>query len=376
MQLEKTLYCLMKPFIPSELPIRELDFERLISLVGEASKKLSMYNGILQVIPNPHILLAPLTSKEAVLSSRIEGTQVSFTELLQYEADEKLNDNINLNDVDEIINYKKAMLEAEKMFVDRPFIHLNMIKNLHSILLSGVRGTNKARGEFRKVQVYIGTVGCNIESATFVPPEAQVVLSALDNWEKYINSDIQATLIQCAVMHAQFEIIHPFLDGNGRMGRMLIPLFLFQKDYISKPVFYLSEFFESNRQEYYCKLNEITSKGKWDEWIEFFLEAIIEQSNKNIVKSKEIIELYNKKKQEFIEATHSEFAINILDSLFTKPIISSNELQIMSKITSSRTAPHLFKKLVENNLIKIEREKSGSRPTIYSFEDLILLSEK
>lgn len=365
----------MKPFIPSQLPIKNLDLEKLIILVEEASRKLSMYNGILQVIPNSHILLAPLKSKEAVLSSKIEGTQVSFTELLQYEADKRHDEN-KRDDIIEVLNYKNAVLEAEKMFESRPFIHLNMIKELHYILLNGVRGNGKSRGEFRKVQVYIGNASCKIENATFVPPEAQVVLTALDNWEKYINSDIQTTLIQCAVMHAQFEIIHPFLDGNGRMGRMLIPLFLYQKDYISKPVFYLSEFFENNRQEYYCKLNEISSKGKWNEWIEFFLKAIIEQSNKNISKSKEIIKLYNNKKQEFIEATHSEFAINILDSLFKKPIISSNELQTLSQINASRTATNLFKKLVDRDLIKIKKKSSGSRPTIYSFEELILISEK
>ena len=239
----------MKPFIPFELPIKNIDFEGLINLVAEANKELSFYNGILQAIINPHVLLAPLGSREAVLSSKIEGTQVSFTELLQFEADEKLNNTINPNDVNEITNYRKAMLEAEKIFNDRPFIHLNMIKDLHSILLSGVRGTNKARGEFRKTQVYIGSVGATIDQATYIPPEAQNVLPALDNWEKYINYTTQETLISCAIMHAQFEMIHPFLDGNGRLGRMLIPLFLYQKDYMCKPVFYMSEFFEENRQE-------------------------------------------------------------------------------------------------------------------------------
>ena len=365
----------MRPFVPFELPVRDLDFEKLIGSVEEASKKLSMYNGILQVIPNPHILLAPLTTKEAILSSKIEGTQVSFTELLQYEADEKYNE-AKKNDIDEVLNYKTAMLEAEKMFEVRPFIHLNMIRDLHAILLDGVRGNNKARGEFRKVQVYIGSVGCNIENASFIPPEAQNVLPALDKWEKYINSDIQTTLIQCAVMHAQFEMIHPFLDGNGRMGRMLIPLFLYQKEYICKPVFYLSEFFEANRQEYYCKLNSISSGNNWNEWVEFFLKAVVEQSNKNILKSKEIIDLYNRMKEDFIRITHSEFAVSILDNLFKKPIIASNELCSLAKINTTRTANILFKKLVESKVLRIEREGKGNRPTIYSFDELIKVSEK
>lgn len=361
----------MKPFIPFTLPIKDINFTGLIKNVAEANKKLSLYNGILQVMINPHILLAPLTVKEAVLSSKIEGTQVSFTELLQFEADEKLKDNININDIDEILNYKKAILEAEKMFEDRPFIHLNMVKDLHSILLSGVRGNNKNRGEFRKIQVYIGNVGSSIENATYIPPEVQNVMPALDNWEKYINNDEQETLISCAIMHAQFEMIHPFLDGNGRMGRILIPLFLFQKDCICKPVFYMSEFFEKNRQEYYSKLNAISNNGEWNNWINFFLNGIIEQSNNNIEKSKKIINLYNEMKDLFINATNSTYAINILDSLFKKPIISASELAKNSNIKSSTTSNTIFKKLINNNLISVYKKASGTNSAIFSFNELI-----
>ena len=366
----------MKPFLPANLPVKNIDYNRLINLVAEANRKLSLYNGILQVMINPHVLLAPLTSKEAVLSSKIEGTQVSFTELLQFEADEKLNNNINLNDVDEIVNYKKAMLEAEKMFIDRPFIHLNMVRSLHSILLSGVRGSNKARGDFRKVQVYIGSLKGGIEQATYIPPEAQNVLPLLDNWEKYINYTDQEILIACAVMHAQFEMIHPFLDGNGRMGRMLIPLFLYQKNCIDKPVFYMSEFFEENRQEYYLKLNNISNSGNWDDWIEFFLNGIIKQSNKNIEKSKEIISLYNEIKEQFINITHSNFAINVLDSLFKKPIISASELAKNSNIPSPTTANVLFKKLLNSNIISLEKKAGGTRSAIYMFDKLVQIVDK
>lgn len=366
----------MKPFIPFLLPIKNLDFERLINVVAEANKQLSLYNGILQVMINPHILLAPLTAKEAVLSSKIEGTQISFTELLQFEADEKLNETINKNDIDEILNYKSAILEAENMFKYRPFIHLNMIKSLHGILLNNVRGNNKDRGEFRKIQVYIGSVGCGIEQATYIPPEAQNVMAALDNWEKYINNDEQEDLITCATMHAQFEMIHPFLDGNGRMGRMLIPLFLFQKNCICKPVFYMSEYFEQNRQEYYSKLNAISSSGDWNGWIEFFLKGIIEQANKNIYKSREIVELYNGMKEQFIKTTNSSFAINILDNLFKKPIISATELANNSNIKSTTTYNNLFKKLLNNGLISVQKEGRGSRPVIFSFDKLVEIIDK
>lgn len=366
----------MKPFKVSNLPIDNININKLIFLVSEASKKISLYNGILLVIPNPNILLAPITTKEAVLSSKIEGTQVSFTDVLEHDAG-KVNENkYNVADINEILNYRNAMLEAEKMFEIRPFIHLNMIKMLHKVLLSGVRGNNKSIGEFRREQVYIGNIGCKIENATFIPPQWQDVLPALDNWEKYINGKDQETLIQCAIMHAQFEIIHPFLDGNGRLGRMIIPLFLYKKEYISKPVFYLSEYFEKNRCEYYERLNAISRYNDWDNWIEFFLKAIIEQSDKNIIKSKEIINLYNNMKENFINITHSEYAINILDNLFKKPIISSTELAKMAKINSAKTYSSIFKKLIDNKLLFVKRESSGRKPAVYSFNELIEITEK
>lgn len=365
----------MKPFKAQFLPINSINLQKLIFLVSEASKQLSLYNGILQVIPNPNILLAPMTTKEAVLSSQIEGTQVSFNEMLEYESENNLNIH-NQDNIQEVINYKNAINEAENLFLERPFIYLNMIKRLHSVLLSGVRGNNKARGEFRKAQVYIGNIDCKMEDAKFIPPEWQDVLPLLDNWEKYINNNEQEVLIQCAIMHAQFEIIHPFLDGNGRLGRILIPLFLYQKEYITKPVFYLSEYFEKNKLEYYSKLNNITSHNNWDGWIEFFLNAIIQQSKINISKSKEIINLYNDMKTKFVKQTHSEYAINILDNLFKKPIISSTELAKNAGINNSKTYNTVFKKLVSSEILTIKKQGKGSRPTIYSFNDLINIIDK
>jgi Fic family protein len=262
------------------------------------------------------------------------------------------------------------MYEAENIFIERPFIHLNLIKRLHSTLLSGVRGKNKAMGEFRSVQVYIGKEGHGIEDAVFIPPEAQNVRPALDNWEKYVNNCTEEILTQCAIMHAQFEIIHPFLDGNGRVGRMLIPLFLHQKNYIVKPVFYMSEYFEDNRDEYYKKLQLISQNHEWNGWIEFFLKAICEQSDKNISKSKEIVDLYNDMKRVFAAVTHSEFAINILDILFKKPIISASELAKISGI-SLRTVNNILNKLLNNNILKLSEENMGSKSSIYSFTNLI-----
>jgi len=239
---------------------------------------------------NLQILLSPLTLREAVLSSRIEGTQASLTEVLQHEAGEKLPERTE-RDIKEIINYRHALFAGERLLKKKP-ISLNVIKELHAILLEGARGHDRARGEFRRIQNWIGAPGSTIETATFVPPDVPHMKDALDLWEKYIHSDEKDPLVQLALVHAQFEIIHPFLDGNGRIGRMLVPLFLNEKEVLSKPVFYLSSYVDANRQIYYELLNGITSKGYWQSWVEFFLNAVIEQSRENIEKGKAIQNLY------------------------------------------------------------------------------------
>ena len=264
------------------------------------------------------------------------------------------------------------MLEAENMLKDKPFIHLNMIKRLHEILLAGVRGNNKARGEFRKIQNWIGVSGSTIENAKYVPPTPTEMMKALDNWEKYINTDdVEDILIQLAFIHAQFEIIHPFLDGNGRIGRILIPLFLYAKQYLKLPVFYLSEYLESNREGYYNHLNAITGKNDWQQWIEFFLNAIILQAEKNTKKAKEVLALYDKMKDRFNSVTKSQYSATALDALFTKPIISSAQFFVDAKIDSRVTANRILQKLTADGILEIIKEGKGNQPSTYAFNELL-----
>lgn len=364
----------MPPFNLPMLPVKEgLDWEKLSSLIGRANANLSLYNGILEAVPNPHILLSPMTTKEAVLSSKIEGTQASLSEVLEFEAGEQ--NPLKRDDIGEVMNYRKAMFEAEKMFRDKPFIHLNMLKKLHTTLLSGVRGDGKARGEFRRIQNHIGPIGCNREDATYVPPSPEKVLPLLDNWEKYINADQQETMVQLAFMHAQFELIHPFLDGNGRMGRMLIPLYLYQKRMLRYPVFYLSEYFEKNRDFYYEKLKNISSKSDWQGWVEFFLGALIEQSISNCTKARNILSLYEESKKDFREATHSQFTLDLLDAMFINPITNTAMIQRNSSIDKQVTINHLLSKLASSGLIDIARKGKGRRATIYKFDRLLKMAD-
>lgn len=358
----------MKPYKPENLPLQNLDWQHLISLISEANRKLARYDGILQTIPNPDLLLSPLTTQEAVLSSRIEGTQATLEEVLKFEADPKAETK-KYDDIQEVINYRKAIAVAVKEMRKRP-ISLNLIKKIHSVLLQSVRGENKARGEFRRVQNWIGKPGSTIEDARFVPPDPVELLGALDNFEKYIHYEEKDRLVQLAIIHAQFEILHPFLDGNGRIGRILIPLFLFEKKILNTPMFYISAYFESNRDEYYNKLKDITDNKNWESWIIFFLKGVIEQSEKNIDKAKSILQLYEKMKEKMINVTHSQYSIKVLDYLFDMPIFSSTEFIKKSKIPRA-SAKRILNLLDQSGTLNILVKGAGRKPTIFVFKELI-----
>lgn len=363
-----------QPFNPQKMNDVKLDLIKLIPLISKSNSILSNYNGALKHLINPHILLAPMTAREATLSSKIEGTQATLTEVFKHEAGENYSDN-KLLDINEIINYKSAMRFAVNALKQKPFIHLNLIKDIHTVLLEGVRGENKARGEFRKIQNWIGPSKSSMETASFIPPSPDKILPALDDWEKFVNSDYLDILIQLGLVHAQFEIIHPFLDGNGRLGRILIPLFLYQKNYLIEPVFYLSEYFESNRDDYYATLNGITQNNDWQSWIEFFLKAVISQSEINLVKIKEIMELYDRMKFSVQECTKSQYAPIILDTLFTKPIITSTVFADVTHIERKGTANTILQKLTDGGILKLIKEGSGNRANMYAFAELINLTE-
>jgi len=365
----------MQPFIPLKMKDIQLDLIKLIPLISKSNSALSNYNGALNHLINPHILLAPMTAKEATLSSKIEGTQATLTEVYKHEAGEQFTE-YRKEDIKEINNYCQTMYFAVEEFKKRPFIHLNLIKNMHKVLLSGVRGENKARGEFRKIQNWIGAKGSTIETASYVPPAPNNIIEYLDDWEKFINSEYVELLIQLGLVHAQFEIIHPFLDGNGRLGRILIPLFLYQKKYLTHPAFYLSEYFETNRKQYYTTLNQITSENNWQAWIEFFLNAIIVQSEKNIKKIKDIMDLYERIKTQILEVTKSSHSQYILDVLFTRPIINSTQFASETKMARKGTANSILQKLEEHGIIKLIKEGSGNRPNMYAFAHLLNLIEE
>ena len=366
----------MKPFIPQQLPIKEIQWEPLIPLIGKANRSIAQYDGVLYGVPNPDVLLSPLTTQEAVLSSRIEGTIATLGEVLKYEAGEEPELESRRIDIQEIINYRRALRQAEAALEVRPF-NLNLLLELHETLLDSVRGRDKSRGHFRTTQNWIGELGSPIGKAIFVPPDPLLITGALDKWEKFYHSDSPDHLVQLAVIHAQFEIIHPFLDGNGRLGRILIPLFLHEKDLLSRPMFYLSEYFEVHRDEYVGLLRALGRKPKaWNNWISFFLRAIDKQSRANALKARAILDLYEKLKTRAIELTHSQYAIPLLDRIFEQPLFQSTDLKFPGDHAPSRQAiSHLLRVFRENDILQIVREGRGRRPQILAFSELINLCE-
>jgi Fic family protein len=362
-----------QPFAPHHLPIKDLDWSKLIKLVSLANSSLSRYNGALSHVINPSLLLATFATKEAVLSSKIEGTQASLSDVLQKDVSIKKQDEVKILDIEEIENCKKALEYCIAELEKRPLC-LNLIKDAHSILLDGVRGYNKDRGEFRKIQNFIGFAGATIEQASYIPPSPDKMLLALHEWEKFIHSDSEEILIQLAVIHAQFEIIHPFLDGNGRIGRILIPLFLFAKKYLDFPAFYLSEYLESCRSEYYARLRNISENNDWQGWIEFFLRAIIEQSQISHNRVKNVIELYSIIQHKTIETTQSKYALQIVDLLFEKPILTASYVCDNIKEINNATAIRILNKLAEVSIIK-KLEGSGSKASTYEFVELLDIIE-
>lgn len=366
----------MQPYVPDALPLADLDCRLLLPLVGQANAALARYDGLLQGIPNPAVMLSPLTTQEAVLSSKIEGTQATVDEVLEQEAG-LLKEGEKYQDILEISNYRQALFKAREYLQDYP-IRLGFVRELHHILLDSVRGQDKTPGEFRRDQNWIGKAGCPIEEASFVPPNPLQLPDYLEAWERYLDSDDVDFLLQTAVVHAQFELLHPFKDGNGRIGRILIPLFLYQKGILSQPMFYLSEYLENHREEYYQRLKAISAEGAWNDWIAFFLRATTAQAGQNARRVAAIRALYDSMKVAIQETTRSQYSVHLLDAIFSKPIFRSSDLA--QKLATEygiheKTTPGLLRQLKEAGILLELQAGSGRRAATLCFPRLINLAE-
>jgi Fic family protein len=248
------------------------------------------------------------------------------------------------------------------------------VRSLHKTLMNSVRGMDKSPGEFRKDQNWIGRPGCTIEEATFVPPSPLILDDCLRSWEAYIQSTDIDPIVQTAIAHAQFELIHPFKDGNGRIGRVIITLYLRSKRLLPGPQFYLSRYLERNRDEYYSRLSAISDQRDWDGWLEFFLTAVRAQSEENATKIRQVLELYEKTKKRIADETHSQYAITLLDAIFRQPIFTASML--VAKHSLERpTVAQLVRRMKETGLLTEIREARGQRPAVLSFPELLKITE-
>ncbi len=361
------------PCIPASLPLIDLDWRRLLPLAGKANAALARYDGMLQTLRNPAVLLSPITVNEAILSSRIEGTQATLDEVLEHDAGISVPES-RRGDMEEVSNYRGAVQNAEAALVERP-LSLSLIKSVHQRLLKGVRGRDKTPGAFRTDQNWIGRHGDSIERARFIPPSPIILPKALEQWEAYLGVDDEDPILQIAIAHAQFEILHPFKDGNGRIGRMLIPLLLYQRKSLSRPMFYLSEYLEANREEYYDRLLAITESDDWHGWLTFFLGALTSQAESNLAKVQAIRELYDRMRQRFTEVTHSQYASSAVDAFFIRPVIRAPDFRDLAGFNTRVTANNMLRQLEGDGLIRRLREGSGPTPAIYTLPELINITE-
>ncbi len=358
----------MKPFVPHTLPLEKLDWSAFVALIGKANAEVARFDALLRTIPDADVLLSPLTVNEAVLSSKIEGTQATLEEVYEFEASPS-EKHEKYADIQEVLNYRAAMKESVNLLNELP-LSTRLIRQIHKVLLSSVRGEGKSPGDFRTGLVHIGKPGAGIETASYIPPEPQLIPDLISALEHYIHYDEKDVLVQLAIVHAQFEIIHPFWDGNGRTGRILMPLFLFYKQAISSPNFYLSEYFEMNRQSYYDALNNISQNTDWEGWIQYFLQAVIEQSARNTKKVEAILRLQNEMFDQVQDITHSQYTHKIVNFIFSNPWFDTTRFRVQSSVPKTNTT-RILKLLTDHNIITLARKGSGKRPSIYIFPALL-----
>jgi Fic family protein len=303
-------------FIPAPLPPVISYTSELVLALSRADAALSELSGIGRQLPNPHLLIGPYLRREAVLSSRIEGTRASLADLLLDEAEE---DRPTDADVREVRNYVEALEYGLGRLGDLP-LSLRLVCELHERLMRGVRGERATPGELRRSQNWIGPAGSTPATAAYVPPPPDRVMECLANWELFLHDRGRfPDLIQCAVMHEQFEAIHPFLDGNGRVGRLLITLFLVERGRLSQPLLYLSAYIEAHRQEYYESLQRVRTHGDWAGWLRFFLVGVEETAQEAMGQARRLMDLH----ESFRRRLHQKpKAAALLDELFANPYIN------------------------------------------------------
>ena len=356
-----------------KFPPKSLDYGQFVETLVKAVDAVARYDQMLKSMHNSEILLAPLRNQEAVISSRMEGTVSTMDEILKYEADHgaETGETVNVrSEVIETILYQRALRATQKAMEDGYPLSQSLIKGIHQRLLSFGRGALKSPGAFKNEQNYLADKLRN--KILFIPISPEKLQEGLDNLFQYIDQSIHPALVKTAITHIEFEALHPFKDGNGRIGRMLITLMLWASGTLSAPHFYISGYLEDYKDLYIDTMRKVSEYGDWEGWCSFFLKAVEQQAIRNLIIAENIRALYEEMKTAFAEILSSKWSVNALDFVFTNPVFRNNRFTTNSGIPTA-SAARFTRVLLEKNLILTLEEASGRRPALYSFEPLMKL---
>jgi Fic family protein len=348
-----------RAFVPAPLPPDPpLAYDgELTRLLSDADRALGRLDGVASVLPNPDLFVAMYVRHEAVLSSQIEGTQSTLEDVIEFEIDGSTE---RTTDVEEVVNYVAAMNHGLKRLGSLP-LSLRLIKEIHHELLQGVRGEERQPGEFRTSQNWIGPAGCLLKEAEFVPPPPHEMQQALSDFERFLHDRTTLpVLVHCALAHAQFETIHPFLDGNGRVGRLLLTLLLCERQVLQQPLLYLSYYLKAHRAQYYDRLMAIRNDGDWEGWVKFFLRGVFEVSRGATDTSRAILDMREEHRQQIGTRPASANALRLLDRLFQSPLVSVRSVEQFLGC-SYGTAANIIGELENLGLVKEITGKQRNR---------------
>lgn len=343
-------------FIPNPLPPKLAWELGLVCALSDADRLVGRLAGEGGRLPNPHLLMRPFVRREAVLSSRIEGTQATLGELLAAEAGAMVER--SPEDLQEVGNYVVALEYGLKRLKTLP-LSLRLIRELHEKLMKGVRGDHATPGEFRRSQNWIGPPGCTLTNATYVPPPPTELMDCLGDWENFLHESTHPPLVQAALAHYQFEAIHPFLDGNGRVGRLFITLFLVERSILPTPLLYLSAFFEATRRDYYERLRGVSERGEWEAWLHYFLNGVARQSEDALGRAERINSLLVNWRLTVAAGT-AKFPLALLDMLAANPFLTvkkAAERLGVAFTTAQRAVQKLEKLSIVTEISKAKRDR-------------------
>lgn len=361
-------------FVPAPLPpVLELDLS-LVRSLDEASRAVGELSGLARALPNPYLFVRPMVRREAVASSRIEGTEADLSDVYAFEAGQRVLPGMPARseaEIREVLNYVRALDHGLQRLGEFP-LSLRLIREMHELLMSGVRGEHGTPGEFRRTQNWIGSPGCTLNDATYVPPPVPEMTESLGAFEAYLHAPHDyPPLLRLALIHYQLETIHPFIDGNGRIGRLLVSLLAVHWGLVPQPLLHVSSYFEQRRSEYYDHLLAVSQRGAWREWVRLFLDAVRQQASDTNAKVKQLQDLQATWQERVRHARASASLVALVDQLFETPLLTVRRAQEVLDLQTHRGAKLNVDKLVDHGILRLRGQEGGEG--LYVADDVLAI---